>query len=581
MPAQGASATGRLLWTSTHAAGQNRRVPREVVLLLPPSPEPPATAGPALLAAAAAALGCAPGALAEARLRRLSFDARPRERRWRLVVDVWARGEPVPAAPPTRPPTFAAPAPGAPHVVVVGSGPAGMFSALDCLAAGLDVTVLERGRDVQTRRHALAAINRGLPIDPDSNYCFGEGGAGTYSDGKLYTRTGSRAAVRGVLETLVAHGAPAEILASWRPHVGSNRLPRVVQALRETLLRSGGRIRFGARVEALETAASDGRRTVVGVVVRDLDGGSVARLPCDALVLATGHSALDALEMAARAGAVLAPKGFAMGVRIEHPQPWLDGRQYGGLRDACDLPAAFYELAVQVDGRGVYSFCMCPGGFVVPASTDPARVVVNGMSLSRRDSPFANGGLVVQLEPDDWCGARGAAWGWDALTGASLPDRPADDPLFGVRLQHALERRAAATAGGANRAPSQRADRFVADDGRLVAPGRSSYRPGLAAADLGALLPRGLASRLRAALRAFDRRLPGFAGPDGQLIGVETRTSSPVRIARDPETMESPHVAGLYPSGEGAGYAGGIVSAALDGRRSAAGLVRRLGVARG
>jgi uncharacterized FAD-dependent dehydrogenase len=515
------------------ARRQNAAVPREVVLQLPPSPEPPAIAGPALLTAAAAAVGRAPDSLAAARVRRVSFDARPRARRWRLVVDVWMRDEVPPPLPATSPPTFPAPRAGAPRVVVVGSGPAGLFCALDCAAARLHVTVLERGRDVQSRRRSLAVAHRGQPIDPDSNYCFGEGGAGTYSDGKLYTRAGSRPAIRAVLETLVAHGAPADILVSWRPHVGSNRLPRVVQALRETLRRSGAAVRFGMRVEKIETVA--------------------------------------------RAGGRLEAKGFAMGLRIEHGQRWLDARQYGGLRDGHDLPAAFYELATQVEERGVYSFCMCPGGFVVPASTDSSRVVVNGMSLSRRDSPFASAGVVVQLEPLDWCGARGAAWGWDAITRVRLPDAPGDDPLFGVRLQLALEARAASLGGGGNRAPSQRGDLFVEARGRAGAPLPSSYRPGLVAADLAAALPPGMTARLRAALRTFDRTLSGFAGPDGQLIGVETRTSSPVRIARDPETTESEQVSGLYPCGEGAGHAGGIVSAALDGRRAASAIVARLG----
>ena len=230
-----------------------------------------------------------------------------------------------------------------------------------------------------------------------------------------------------------------------------------------------------------------------------------------------------------------------------------------------------------MDGGGVYSFCMCPGGFVVPASTEADRVVVNGMSLSRRDSPFANAGVVAQIEPADWCGALGVAWAWGALTGLRLTDRPPDDPLFGVRLQLALERRAATAGGGANRAPSQRGDLFLEGRGRLAAPARSSYQPGLVACDLGALLPPGMTERLRVALRRFDRKLPGFAGPDGQLIGVETRTSSPVRIVRDAESLQSRTLVALYPCGEGAGYAGGIVSAALDGRRVAAAIVARLG----
>jgi uncharacterized FAD-dependent dehydrogenase len=569
-------------------------VPREVVLRLPPSPEPPATGGRALVGLAATALGVPPATIAEARLRRLSFDARRRERRWRLVVDVWLAGEPLPAPIVTEPPAIVPPGPRAPRVVIVGSGPAGLFCALDCLAAGLHVTVLERGRDVRTRRRAIALVSRGLGVDPDSNYCFGEGGAGTYSDGKLYTRAGSKADVRGVLETLVAHGAPPEILASWRPHVGSNRLPGVVRALRESILRAGGAVRFGTRAEEIETAAVAGGRRVIAVVARALDDGTRERIACDALVLAAGHSALDAVRMAAAAGATLAPKGFAMGLRIEHAQAWLDARQYGGLRDACDLPASFYELASSVDARGVYSFCMCPGGFIVPATTDAARTVVNGMSLARRDSPFANAGVVVQIEPEDWCGEAGERWGWRALLAAAvasvpavfaglphptcvvLPARADDDPLFGVRLQLALEGLAARAGGGAGRAPAQRTDLFVAGAGRAEAPSASSYRPGLGPADLGGLLPAGMADRLRRALGDFDRRLPGFAGAGGQLIGVETRTSSPVRLVRDPETLACPAVAGLHPCGEGAGHAGGIVSAALDGRRVARALAARL-----
>ena len=564
-------------------------MPRDVTLRFPPSVKPPALESEAeLKPLAARELHMPPERLASVRTQRVSFDARRRHRSWRVALRVWEHGEELPPTAPTTPPTFARPPRSAPHAVVIGSGPAGLYAALELLERGVNVTLLERGRDVRTRRRPIRALNRGEAPDPDCNYCFGEGGAGTYSDGKLYARSGKKSAVRAVLETLVAHGAPPEILVSWRPHVGSNRLPEVVAAIRATILRSGGRVLFGARAEELLTREQSGLRAISGVRFRDLDQDRVEQVDCDAVVLAAGHSALDALEMARRAGAELAPKGFAMGVRIEHAQAWLDERQYGGLREACELPASFYEVTTQVDGRGVYSFCMCPGGFIVPAATGPGRVVVNGMSLSRRDSPYANSGLVVSIEPEDWCGAAGEAWGWSELikramrlgatlgTDGELPREPNDDPLFGARMQLALETVAADAGGGANRAPGQRAD-LVADgahDGGDVGP--TSYHPGAKATDLHAVLPPGLYDRIRAALRDFDAKLPGYASENGQLLGVESRTSSPVRIVRERESLQCPTLSGLYPAGEGAGYAGGIVSAALDGRRVAAAAAARL-----
>ena len=566
-------------------------MPAELELVFPPSAAaPPLDDEEALLARAAHELREPRARLAHAVVQRVSFDARVRHRLWRVNLRVYRRGEAPPPPLVTTPPTFARPREDAPRVAVVGSGPAGLFCALDLVAAGLNVSVFERGRDVRGRRRSLRAANRGEGLERDSNYCFGEGGAGTYSDGKLYARSAPKDALRGVLSMLVAHGAPPAILSSWRPHIGSNRLPEVVAALRETLLRSGATVRFRTRVEELHVRSEGGSQRVTGLAARDVETGASLHEECDAVVLATGHSALDALLLARRAGARLEPKGFALGVRIEHRQDWLDARQYGGLRERCELPAAFYELVTQAEGRGVYSFCMCPGGFIVPATTAPERVVVNGMSLARRDSPFANSGLVVQLEPEDWCGPLGDLAGFGELVararalgadlgpglGSGLPTSPEEDPLFGVRLQLALEFLAAHLGGGAGRAPVQRAD-LVAADARATAPALpTSYRPGLVPVDLAQLFPPGIHARLRDGLRDFDRRLPGFASEHGQLIGVETRTSSPVRLARDGETFEAQGVHGLYPAGEGAGFAGGIVSAALDGRRIAAVLAQRL-----
>jgi uncharacterized protein len=440
---------------------------------------------------------------------------------------------------------------GAP-VVIIGGGPAGLFCAYQLARAGVASVVLDRGKPVQARRRDLKGLTQHGVVDTDSNYCFGEGGAGTYSDGKLYTRSHKRGDVRDVIEVLVRNGAPAEILVDARPHIGSNKLPKVVTAIRERLEACGVEVRFDARVVALRTEA--GRVAAVELA----DGTTLAARE---VVVAAGHSARDVYELLAAAGVRLEAKSFAMGVRVEHPQPLIDRIQYGRAAGHPKLRAAPYKLTAQVEGRGVFSFCMCPGGWIVPAATEPDGVVVNGMSLSRRDSPYANSGLVVGVELEDV-----------ARLGVS-------GPLAGIEVQRRIERAAAIAGGGALRAPATRVVDFVAGRASSTVPS-TSYEPGLAAVDLTEVLAASglrLAERLRDGLRAFDRAMRGFLTDEAVLVGVESRTSSPVRVPRDPSTLASPDLAGLYPSGEGAGFAGGIVSAALDGVRVA----RAILVARG
>jgi uncharacterized FAD-dependent dehydrogenase len=485
------------------------------------------------------ALGWARGEAGELRVLRRSLDARKgRPLGQRLRVAVARRGTSLaPAAPPPVGARWPAGRP-PPRVVVVGSGPAGTWAALRLAEAGVPVTILEQGKPVQPRRRDLALLTRG-DLAPDSNYCFGEGGAGTYSDGKLYTRSKDRAGVAGVISDLVRFGAPTEIAADARPHVGSNRLPRVLSALRDHLTASGVEYRFGVAATGLRAEA--GRVRAVRV-----EGGE---LPADVVVLAVGHSARAVYGWAAAAGIALERKPIAVGVRIEHPQRLVDEIQYGDAAGHPKLPPAFYELTTTASDRGVYSFCMCPGGWIVPAATEPEGVVVNGMSLSRRDSPFANAGLVVSVGIDDF-GPAG------------------DGPLAGVAFQREIERAAFRAGGGRFRAPAQRLGDFLA--GRASdSLGASSYRPGLAPVDLSSVLPPFVAEALRKGLRQIGARLPAFLLPEALLIAAETRTSAPVRFLRDPLTLVSPSLAGLYPCGEGAGYAGGIVSAALDGARVA------------
>jgi hypothetical protein len=441
-----------------------------------------------------------------------------------------------------------------PRVVVVGDGPTGLFCAYQLARHGVFAHVLDRGKPVQPRRHDLKALNKLGQVDGDSNYCFGEGGAGTYSDGKLYTRSHKRGNVRDVIELLAVHGAPETILSDARPHIGSNRLPKVVTALRERLEAVGQKFEFGARVVGLALETRAGRKVVNGV--RLADGREIE---ADAVVLATGHSARDVFEWLAESGVTLEAKSFALGVRIEHPQPLINRIQYGAAADHPQLPNAAYRIAETIDGRGVFSFCMCPGGWVVPASTAPGELVVNGMSLSRRDSPYANSGLVVGIEPSDW-------------TKASF-----SGPLAGVQLQRQLERAAFTAGGGALVAPATRATDFLARRASSTLP-ESSYIPGLIGCDMAEVLDTvgiDLSGRLRAALARFARSMPGYVSDEAVLIGVESRTSSPVRVPRDPQTLASPEIDGLYPAGEGGGYAGGIVSAALDGMRIADALVQK------
>ena len=476
------------------------------------------------------------------RLLKKSIDARKAPVKFQLRLEVGIDG-PLPEVPSMRV-DYPLLRGGEKQVVIVGCGPAGLFAGLQCLELGLKPVILERGKDVSARRFDLAPILREGRVIEESNYCFGEGGAGTFSDGKLYTRATKRGPVRKVYETLVAHGAPPDILVDAHPHIGSNLLPNVVRAMRESVRAAGGEVRFGVRVEDLLL----GKRGVAGVRA---NGEEISG---EAVILATGHSARDIYRLLDRRGLLLERKPFAMGVRIEHPQPFIDSCQYHyerGHERPRELPAARYRLATRVEDRSVHSFCMCPGGFIVPCATENDEVVVNGMSLSRRDSPFANSGMVVGIEPED--------------TEAFVAEH---GNLAGIVMQKELECTAKKAGGGGQQAPAQRVVDFLTGTVSDKLP-KTSYFPGVQSAPLHELLPSGLASRLAEGLRRFGRQIPGYDSEEALLVGFETRTSSPVRIPRLDDTLMHPDVPGLVPAGEGAGYAGGIVSAALDGARCA------------
>ncbi|HEY9168885.1 MAG TPA: FAD-binding protein [Lutibacter sp.] len=435
------------------------------------------------------------------------------------------------------------------EIHIIGFGPAGMFAALRCIELGYKPIVLERGKKVQERRRDLRAINQFHIVDKDSNYCFGEGGAGTYSDGKLYTRSLKRGDVRRIFENFVFHGASEEILVDSHPHIGTNKLPKIVENIRETILKCGGEIHFESRV--------------VDFIIKDHKLKAIKlqndkEMAVEALILATGHSARDIYYLLHRKNIFLKAKSFAMGVRVEHPQQIIDSVQYhcDGERNEL-LPAASYSLVEQVNNRGVYSFCMCPGGFIVPAATSPGEVVVNGMSPSKRNSKFANSGIVVEINAEK-----------------DLYKYEKFGVLKGLEFQKDLEKLAFMAGGRTQAAPAQRLTDFV--EGRLSnSLNETSYQPGLNPAPLHSLLPKIIGGRLRTGFAAFGQKMKGFYTEEANVVGVESRTSSPVNIPRK-ENLEHPEIAGLFPCGEGGGYAGGIVSAAMDGERCAEAAIKML-----
>jgi uncharacterized FAD-dependent dehydrogenase len=485
--------------------------------------------------------GLRPGDADFIHLRRRSIDARGRQPLVRLRADVYTSAPPKDLFGPwfSYPNVYTSRR----SVLIIGAGPAGLFAALRCIELGLKPIVLERGRDVRTRRRDLAAINKEQIVNPDSNYCFGEGGAGTYSDGKLYTRATKRGDVGRVLRRLVQHGATPDILVDAHPHIGTNKLPAVVQALREAIVEAGGEVHFDTRVEDL---ILEGNR------LRGVTTAGGRAFEADATILATGHSARDIYELLHRRGVLIEAKPFALGVRVEHPQALIDQAQYRRAERGL-LPAASYSLVHQTEvrgqQRGVFSFCMCPGGFIVPAATAPGEVVVNGMSPSRRDSRFANSGIVAAVELADMDVAQHGA-------------------LAGLRFQQEVEQRACQAAGGTQRAPAQLLGDFLKNK-TSAALLETSYQPGLVSVSMDSVLGPVLAERLRQGFHDFGRKIPGYATNAAQIVGVESRTSAPVRIPRDKDTLQHPHILGLFPCGEGAGYAGGIVSAAMDGERCA------------
>ncbi len=424
------------------------------------------------------------------------------------------------------------------EVHIIGAGPAGLYAALRAIEKGLKPIVFERGKDVRARRRDLAILNKEHKVNPESNYCFGEGGAGTYSDGKLYTRSKKRGDVKRAMEWLVAFGAHPDILVDAHPHIGTNKLPALIQNIRNEIIRAGGEVLFNAKLSDLVIE----NNRLVGIELNHEKQVAISHL-----ILATGHSARDIFHLLHRKGIEIQAKPFALGVRVEHSQSFIDKLQYHGRLSDEFVPPSSYALVEQVDGRGVYSFCMCPGGVIAPCATDRQEVVTNGWSPSKRNNPYANSGMVVSVYPEDFPGYE-------------------SNPLVCLEFQQEVERLCWEAAGKSQCIPAQGMADFVNEVRSTEFP-RSSYHPGIVSVELNKLLPSFISDRLRKAFKQFDKKMPGFLTNDAVVHAPESRTSSPVQIPRDKDTFEHVTLKGLYPCAEGAGYAGGIISAAIDGMR--------------
>ena len=478
------------------------------------------------------------------RIRKRSIDARQTSIKLNLQIEFWLVGE-------TRikqQPFISRDVRLKPEIAIIGAGPAGLYAALRAIEGGLKPIIYERGKDVRARRRDLAAINKEQTVNPESNYCFGEGGAGTYSDGKLYTRSKKRGNVLKSLEWFVHFGAPEDILVEAHPHIGTNKLPAIITAMREEILAAGGEVHFNSKLTDIK---------IIDNQIQAVQLNNEPWKPFKNVVLATGHSARDIFYLLHRKGVSIQAKAFAMGVRVEHPQRMINQIQYHGDVENPYLPPASYSLVEQIDGMGVYSFCMCPGGIIAPCATSQEEVVTNGWSPSKRNNPYANSGIVVSIEPKD------------------LPNYSKEDPFVCLNFQKKVERDCWEVAGQTQQVPAQRMIDFVKQKCSVDFP-KTSYQPGVVSVDLNTVLPEIISKRLRKAFLVYGKKMNGYYTNEAVLHAPESRTSSPVLIPRNIETLEHVNVKGLYPCGEGAGYAGGIISAAIDGINCVDAIVSKL-----